>query len=273
MTAIHDKRSQTLRVEKLNYTPGRRPILRDINFSAFKNEFIGIIGPNGAGKTTLLRLIAGLLRASQGEVMLHGREIQSLSRGEITRMVALVPQKPSMQFDFSVREVVSMGRHPHRGRFQPESERDRQMVDKALYETDLIELSGRSVTNLSGGEQQRVALARAIAQEPSILLLDEPTSNQDPLRQLRALDLVSKVVADGATAIAPLHNVDLATRYCDRIVMLRKGCIFTDGTPEKVISPETLEGLFGIRARVNPEPEGKGFNIAILGESTRRDKK
>ena len=269
MTAIAEERFQTLWVQGLNYQSGRRPILRNITFSAHKNEFIGIIGPNGAGKTTLLKLIAGLLHPSQGKALLNGRNVQSLSRRQITRTVALVPQKPSMQFEFSVREVVSMGRHPHRGRFQPESDRDRKAVDQALFATDLIELSGRPVTELSGGEQQRVALARAIAQEPSVLLLDEPTSNQDPLRQIRALDLVSRLVNEGATAIAPLHNIDLATRYCTRIIMLRHGEIFADGPSEKVITPEALEGLFGIRARVNPEPEGRGFNIAILGESTR----
>ncbi|TYT60907.1 heme ABC transporter ATP-binding protein [Natrialba swarupiae] len=229
-------------------------VLEDVSLSVSPGEFVGFVGPNGAGKTTLLRAISGALEPTTGTIEIGGTDVHDVSSRESSRLVAAVPQDTSLSFSFPVRDVVEMGRHPHRSRFSPPTADDRLAVEDALERTRTAELADRPIDEISGGQRQRVVLARAVAQETPVLLLDEPTASLDINHQIETLELVRELVDDGRTVVAAIHDLDLAARYCDRLVMLAGGTLHADGSPSDVLTSETLAAAFHANATVTPNP-------------------
>lgn len=244
--------------------PGRE-VLRQVSLSLAAGELVALAGPNGAGKSTLLRSLLGLHAPRAGTVTLGGRPIGELARREIARLAALLPQDSdgASELPLTVREVVALGRLPHLGRFQPEGPGDDEAIERALASTDTEALAARPMTELSGGERHRVHLARALAQGAAVLLLDEPTAGLDLAHQLQALDLLRATVDQGRGAIVALHDLSLAARCCDRIVLLAEGAVQADAPPADVLTPETLARVFGVHAEVRRDGSGRPFVVPI----------
>lgn len=246
-----------LEARGVGFAYGDAPVFANVDFDLAQSELVMLIGPNGAGKSTLLHLLLGLLRPSTGAVRISGTPVMDLQRSAIARHVAFMPQDARSDFAFTVRELVAMGRTPHLGRFRPEGPVDVQAIDRALAATETTGLVERLVSDLSGGERQRVHLARALAQDTGVLLLDEPTANLDVEHQLQILGLVEKLVDGGKAAVVAMHDLSLAARFADRIVVLAHGGVAASGSPEEVITEEMLRLCFRIRARVGRDgPNG-----------------
>jgi iron complex transport system ATP-binding protein len=223
-------------------------VLKDVSLRVGDGDFLGLIGPNGAGKSTLLRAMSRVLRPRLGRALLDGRDLyDQCTAPESARSIAVVPQDPSPPFDFSCREIVMMGRAPHLGRFQTERPEDVEAVRGAMERTDTLHLADRPVTELSGGERQRVILARAFAQEPRVLLLDEPTAHLDIGHQVRIMKMVREL---GCAVVAVLHDLNLASGYCNRLALLERGKVAAAGTPEEVLTRDHLERIYRIAVRV-----------------------
>lgn len=245
-----------LRAENLAVQRGPCTVLADINLELRPGEVLGVLGPNGAGKSTLLGALCGELPPSQGDVWLDQRRLQDWPGSERAQRLAVLPQTSTLNFAFRVEEVVGMGRLPHAsGRV-----RDAQMIKQALEAADALHLAGRSYLALSGGERQRVHLARVLAQlwpggEGQMLLLDEPTSMLDPLHQHTTLQATRAFVEQGAAVLVILHDLNLAARYCDRLLLLNGGRPHALGSPEDVLRAEPLQAVFGLEVLVQQHPE------------------
>ena len=258
-------RPQTIDARGVRYEIDGKRLLHGVSLSAGQGELVGLIGPNGAGKSTLLRAISGALGHTGGVVRLEGADIETLSSREVATRLALVPQIAPYTHGFTAVELVLMGRYPHLGRFQIEGSEDRHIARDAMRMTETERFAERTLDTLSGGERQRVFVSRALAQQPRILLLDEPTSNLDVLHQLKVLDLVRELVDDGLTAIAAIHDLNMAARYCDRLVLLQDGSVLADGTPAEVLSPDTIESAFGVKSAVYRDPITGALAISLIG--------
>ena len=245
-----------LRAENLSVQRGPCTVLADINLELRPGEVLGVLGPNGAGKSTLLGALCGELPPSQGDVWLDQRRLQDWPGSERAQRLAVLPQTSTLNFAFRVEEVVGMGRLPHAsGRV-----RDAQIIKQALEAADALHLAGRSYLALSGGERQRVHLARVLAQlwpggEGQMLLLDEPTSMLDPLHQHTTLQATRAFVEQGAAVLVILHDLNLAARYCDRLLLLNGGRPHALGSPEEVLRAEPLQAVFGLEVLVQQHPE------------------
>lgn len=234
--------------------PNRR-VLRGVSLSVSPGEMLGVVGPNGSGKTTLVRLLTGEESPDAGEVRLDGRPLSDWSQRERARRLAVLPQEGLPSVPFSVREVVEMGRHPHQGFWPWAGVRDRQVVERVLQQTGLQADRDRQVNQLSGGERQRVAIARTMAQEPELLVLDEPTTFLDIRHQLAILDLLKKWQSEcGLTILIVLHDLNLAAQYCDRLVLLKEGRMVTSGVPKAVITRERIEEAYGVTPLLMTHP-------------------
>lgn len=245
-----------LRAKGLCFSYGDRTVLRGIDLEAKVGEVMVILGANGAGKTTLLRLLAGTLEPQSGEVWLGDQSLARLTRQEVAQRLALAPQMEPPSWHLSVRDVVRLGRIPHRGWWLPFNDRDRTVADDALRSLDLQGLADRSITELSGGELRRVLFARILAQEPRAVLLDEPTAHLD----LRHQDAVSKQLRHlarkrGVTVVATLHDLNQAAAYGDRIGLMADGRLLAQGPPETVLTEEHLEAAYGIAVHVRRHPD------------------
>lgn len=251
-----------------DYLTGRslcEQTIQEISLSFARGQFVGLIGPNGSGKSTLLNLLMGLLEPDEGHVFLNEQSLNGYKRRDIAQRIALVPQDVSIGYAFSVREIVAMGRNPHLGRFQPERERDVELIQQALQKTDLLSMADRRVDQLSGGERQRVFIARTLAQETPILLMDEPTTSLDLCHQLELLTLVKGLVQENHLVITAIHDLGLAARFCDRLIMLSQGRVVADGTPEEVLTTDNLRRYFSIEARIESDcGDGTGIRVAVL---------
>lgn len=235
-----------------------REVVSGVDLSLRRGEFLGLIGPNGSGKTTLLRALAGRLPASAGEVLLEGEPMRARPRREVARTLAVVPQISSPPFEFTVREIVAMGRTPHLGRLQGERAADRSAIDRAMALADIAPLGGRPVTELSGGEFQRVVIARALAQEAPVMLLDEPAAHLDIGHQVEVFDLLVRLNrAEGRSILCVSHDLNLAARYCDRLVAMMDGRVFAEGPPGDVLTEERVGALYGCSVRVATGPGGR----------------
>ncbi len=223
---------------------GSVEICSEVSLAVEAGQVVGIIGPNGSGKTTLLRAVYRVLRPRLGRVVVGEDDLWELRPSEAARRIAVVVQEPRSDFEFTVREVVAMGRCPHQSAFARESAEDRDRVDEALAHVSIAELANRSFSTLSGGEKQRALIARALVQEARVLILDEPTNHLDIRYQLEVLELIRGV---GVTTLMSVHDVNLAAEYCDHIVVLQGGRIQAAGPVESVLLPEVLEPVFGVR--------------------------
>jgi iron complex transport system ATP-binding protein len=245
----------TLRLEQVSLGYGRQTILNNINLEASPQEVLGIIGPNGSGKSTLIRGITRLLIPSSGEIFIDGHTLDQLNHNELARLVAVVPQNALLPELFTALEVVLMGRTPHLGLFRYESNHDLAIVYKALEATNTTHLVERRIGELSGGEKQRLVIARALAQEAKIILLDEPTAHLDIKYQIETLGLVRQLCHERKLIVViALHDLNLAVQYCDRLIILHNGEIHTQGTPETVVTAQTIKEVYGIDVYVCPHP-------------------
>ena len=237
-------------------------VLDGLTFDIAAGEILGIVGPNGSGKTSLLKLLAKVLRPNAGDMGLFGRDLATMPQGEVARTVAFVPQESPQVFAFTVMETVLMGRYPHHhgatwsAGFSWESAEDVLIAEQAMQCTDLMHLAARSVMDLSGGERQRCMIARALAQAPQVLLLDEPTAFLDLQHQIAICSIVRRLKEErGLTVVLVSHDLNLASQYCDRVLMLKGGTLFRLGPPQDVIDVDVLRAVYGCDVLVDRHPE------------------
>ncbi len=244
-----------LKLRKIDFSYDTSWVLKGIDLDIFPGEVFGILGPNGSGKSTLLKLMDGILLPGKGEILLKGYPISDCSRAEIARQVAMVAQESHFRFSFSVLEVVLMGRFVHMKGSQFEGRHDLDVAFSSLKATHSIDLANRSIHELSGGEKQRVLLARALAQEPSLILLDEVTSFLDLRYKKEIFDLISSMAHDtGLGVVLASHDIDLMARFCDRIVMIKDGNVYSVGTPVEVLTDKAVEYVYGCPVIVDRNP-------------------
>lgn len=232
-----------LKVEKLVYKAGKTQILNGVSINVGKGEFVGVLGPNGSGKSTLIRNICKLARPVSGSVSLCGKDLLSMKNKDMARLLSVVSQEHEGSFDFTVGEVVTMGRYAHKRMTETLGAEDRKACDDALELVGLSHLYDRSYLSLSGGEKQRVLMARAFAQDTPLMILDEPTNHLDIGSQIKTLKLLKN---SGKTILAALHDLSVAARFCDRIYIMQKGNIVADGDPDSVLSAELVKKLYDI---------------------------
>jgi iron complex transport system ATP-binding protein len=231
------------------------PVLHNVDLRLMVGERVALIGPNGSGKSTLLACINGFLQAGSGDVQLFGQDVRAMSAREIAQFIGAVPQEFQMPFAYHVRTVVGLGRSIHLSLLGALDEHDEQVIDQALERAEVTHLQGREFNALSGGERQRVVLALALAQEPDILLLDEPTAHLDLSHQIEVMELIGRVGHErGATVVASMHNIDLASAFFDRVVVLDRGRVVADGETGEVITVDRLRETFGVDADITVDP-------------------
>jgi len=246
---------------------GNRPVVKNVSLSVTRGEFFVIIGPNGAGKTSLLKALSGLHPLSEGTIHIRQTPIDSYSRKELARALALVPQQINADFPFTVAETVLMGRYPHLGLLSVEGKQDLLLAEQAMEFTEVSHLAGRRLEQLSGGERQRVIIARAICQQSKILLLDEPTASLDPAHQLRIMDLMERLrQQEQLTIIMVSHDLNLASTYADRLLLLRDGAVEKIGTPRQVLTQEQLSKSYGCTLLVDENPLLGTPRVSLVSE-------
>ncbi len=239
-----------LAFEKVGFAYGREPVVASVRLRIAAGEMVALLGPNGAGKSTLLGLASGVLAPNAGRILLHGEELRGMPRRQIARVIAVVPQEFSVQFSYTVRQLVEMGRAPHLGALGAFGQADRQAVDEAMATTETTALAERVFNELSGGERQRVIVALALAQAPSLLLLDEPTAHLDIKHQVEVLELVRRLNAERRlTVLAALHDLNLAARYFPRLVLFQREVV-ADGPPARVLEAGLLSRVYGTPVRI-----------------------
>jgi iron complex transport system ATP-binding protein len=228
--------------------------LEGVSMEAPAGGCTAVLGPNGSGKSTLLRILLGTLAPQGGTAEFDDRPLAAWSRPELARAVGVVPQGEEAAFPISVRDLVAMGRYPHLGPWRREGAADRRAVDEAMRRCDVADLAARPVANLSGGERQRTRVARALAQEPRALALDEPTAALDVSHEMAIWELLRELARVGTTVLVVTHNLNLAARYADRLVLLHRGRVAAAGPPAQVLTRETVERVYGWPVRVVPHP-------------------
>ncbi|MBW1914874.1 MAG: ABC transporter ATP-binding protein [Deltaproteobacteria bacterium] len=244
-----------LTLDNVGFTYDDMPALKGVSLELHSGEILGILGPNGSGKSTLLKIIDGILLPQEGEVLIKEKPIKNLKRSDLAREVAIVAQETHFRFSFTALEVVLMGRFPHLRGLNFEGERDLEVAHNSLEATHALELAERSIHELSGGERQRVLIARALAQEPEIVLFDEPTSFLDLKFKREIFKLISRLSRDkGLSIVLVSHDIDLAAQYCHRILMLRNGTVYNIGKPGDVITSKNIETVYDCPVLVDINP-------------------
>ncbi len=251
-----------LNLSHLNFSYTDNPFIESLSLSINDGEYVGIIGPNGSGKSTLIKLFAGILKGSNGDILINQKDTANLDRKQIAKIMAYVPQNIEMNFNFSVKEVVAMGRFPHEENLFANDEHSKLIVNEALQKTDLLFLQDRIFTDLSGGEKQRVIIASALAQQTNLIMLDEPTSALDLKHQQQIYRLLKKLCEnEGKTVVVVTHDINLAAQYCDRLILLNNGKIVRDGTPEEVLKFSIIEEVYGVKVYIDINPFTKSLYI------------
>jgi iron complex transport system ATP-binding protein len=239
---------------ELSFAYKDRTVLHAVSLSVESGDMVGITGPNGSGKTTLLKILSAVLRG-RGEVKLNGRNIHAYGRRELSRLFAVVQQEARVNFPYTAAEIVLMGRASYHSPFVLEGKEDLEVARASMELTDSLPLADRYLHELSGGEKQRVMIARALAQEPEILLLDEPSAFLDLKHQVQVFELLRRLNRErGLTVVAALHDLNLASLFFPRLIMLRDGRIYRDGSPSEVLTEKSIEEVYGIRVRVEHDP-------------------
>ena len=234
---------------------GHKVVLKDITFQVMPGEMVGLIGPNGCGKSTIIRALSRVISPQSGSILLDGRDAAKIPRKESACLLGVVPQMPLLPSVFTAFEIVLMGRNPHLGLFQYEGSREMAIAWRAMEMTATHSLAERRVDELSGGEIQCLLMARVLTQETKAILLDEPTANLDIGRQIEILDLIKNLCVENKSAVlAALHDLNLASQYCDRLVLINNGRVHTEGTPKEVITPQNIKEVYGAEHCVYTHP-------------------
>lgn len=250
-----------LEVNDVTFSYASVPVLKNVRIAVDTTEVLGVLGPNGAGKSTLLKCIDGILTPQEGSILLDGQDIRKMSRIELAKKIGYIPQSLSHAFSATVFDAVLMGRRPHLG--WRTSEKDTEKVLETLHMLHIEDLAMRDINELSGGQMQKVFIARALAQEADVLLLDEPTSNLDVRHQLEVMHTIKSIVRKkGISAIMAIHDLNLAARYADRIIMMSDGTIFSAGGPASVLTRDNIKQVYGVIAEVNYN-DGKPYIVPL----------
>jgi iron complex transport system ATP-binding protein len=257
--------SVLLRINNLHGGYYKEDVIKGLSLEVNQGDFFVIIGPNGSGKTTLLRLATRMLNARKGDIFYNDKNILKMNLKEFCRKVAFVSQDITIDFSFTVMELVLMGRIPHLKRLQSETKKDIEIAQEKLALTDVLSLKDKRIDELSVGERQRVVIARALAQEPELLFLDEPTSHLDIGHQVQILDLLKKINrVNNLTIVMILHDLNLASAYSNRIVLLDKGMVFKEGKPEEVLTYQNIEKVYKTLVLVNDHPVTGKPNVVLV---------
>jgi iron complex transport system ATP-binding protein len=252
-----------IETQNLSFAYDDRAVLNGVSIAVGTGEMVGILGPNGSGKTTLLKILSAVVRG-RGEVKISGQDISAYRRHDLSRICAVVAQENRVNFPYTVAEIVLMGRANHHSALALEGKKDLEAARASMELTDALSLADRYLHELSGGEKQRVMIARALAQEPRILLLDEPSAFLDLKHQVQIFDLLQRLnLEHGLTIVAALHDLNLAALFFSRLILLRDGKVYRDGSPSEVLTAPTIEEVYGIRVRVEQDPASKKPQLFI----------
>ncbi len=235
-----------LTTQRVTVSLGGREVLNAVDFGANRGEIVGLIGPNGAGKTTLLRVLSGLVSPDQGAVALEGIELSSIPRTALAKRIAYLPAEPTVHWPLRVDRLVALGRIPYDEFMRVENTIDASAINNAMTRTDILHLSNRTISSLSSGERTRVLIARALAVEPQVLIADEPVSSLDLYHQLQVMELLQNIAAVDRIVVVVLHDLTMAARFCDRIVVITKGHIVRDGKPSEVLKSDVIKEVYGV---------------------------
>ena len=250
-----------VQVKNLRFSIDEKEILKDISFDIPKGSFVGVIGPNGSGKSTLLKNIYRLYKPSSGGILLDNKELAKMKDKDCAKEIAVLAQESNTHFDFTVEQIVKMGRYPYKSVFESYSKDDLQIVKNMLQKVGLESYSERSFLKLSGGEKQRTLIARALVQNTNFLILDEPTNHLDIGYQIQLMDLVKSL---NITTLSAIHDMNLASMYCDYLIVIKDGKIKNFGTVEEVINSEMLKDVFGVNAYVGVNPVNKKLQVSFM---------
>ncbi|MGL5756058.1 MAG: ABC transporter ATP-binding protein [Paraclostridium sp.] len=250
-----------LKVENLNFTIDKKEILKDISFDIPKGSFVGVIGPNGSGKSTILKNIYRLYKPDSGKITLDNKNLSTMKDKDCAKEIAVLAQETNSQFDFTVEQIVKMGRYPYKSVFEDYSKKDFQMVSEMLKRVGLMDYSDRSFSKLSGGEKQRTLIARALVQDTDFLILDEPTNHLDIGYQIQLMDLIKNL---NITTLSAIHDMNIASMYCDYLIVMKDGKIRSFGTVEEVITSEMLKEIFGVNAYVGVNPINNKLQVSFM---------
>ena len=246
----------------------QKRVLENLSIDFHKGEFCALLGPNGAGKSTLLKAIIDFQLEKTGKVFISGKEFHDWSRQELAKQIAIIPQDFQLQFDYTVEDLVLMGRFPYLGRWQNYTNIDKKKVEQILMQLDLNSLKNKLYSQLSGGERRRVSIARALAQETQVLLMDEAFANLDINHQIEIMQLLSEINREhNKLIILVSHNINLASEYCERIVMLREGVVIADGIPENIVNSENLKELYNAELKIIKNPVSGKPNLIYPGKN------
>ena len=250
-----------LKIEGLTFSYGDGPAIQDVSLHVNRGEFVGLIGPNGSGKSTVLKNVYRALTPDRGTILLDGEDITKMPYRKSARKMAVVGQENDVPFDFMAEEIVAMGRTPHKRLFDTDNAHDRYIVHHALEHVGMQDMARRSYLHMSGGEKQRVIIARAVAQESDFLILDEPTNHLDVSCQMMILDFIRRL---NITVLSAIHDLNMASLYCDRLYVLKGGRIALQGTPEEVLTADNIRRVYGVESAVERHPITGRMAITFL---------
>jgi len=254
-----------LQVDNLSFSfDDVQPIIQSIQLQVKHGEFVGIVGPNGSGKSTILKHVYRALKPHSGVLLLDGEDLLTMRTKKAAQKIGVLGQENTVPFDFKVEEIVAMGRSPHKKWFESDNNADQLIVKKAIQHVGMEKKSGEDYRHLSGGEKQRTLLARVLAQQTELLLLDEPTNHLDIYYQLQMFDLIQRL---GVTVLTAIHDLNMAALYCDRVYVLKDGCLYQNGTPEEVFTPQLIREVYGVDADILIHPITNKVSITYLPES------
>lgn len=236
-----------LQVENLTFDIGKTRILKGVSFDVEENSFVGVLGPNGSGKSTMLKSIYGVNKPSGGQILFEGQNLLQMDGKERAKKIAVLAQESGGQFDFTVQQVVEMGRYPHKNALENYSKYDLELVDEVLKKMKLEDYKERNFNTLSGGEKQRVLISRLLVQESKFIILDEPTNHLDIGHQIEIMNVIKSM---GVTVLSAIHDMNMAAIYCDKLVIMKKGEVITQGRVEEVLTAEMLKELFNVNAEI-----------------------
>lgn len=250
-----------LQVKNLKFSIDKKEILKDISFEIPKGSFVGIIGPNGSGKSTILKNIYRLYKPDSGQILLDNKNLLNMKDKDCAKEIAVLAQESNSQFDFTVEQIVKMGRYPYKSVFEDYSKKDLDMVTDMLKRVGLEDYVGRSFSKLSGGEKQRTLIARALVQDTEFLILDEPTNHLDIGYQIQLMDLVKSL---NITTLSAIHDMNMASMYCDYLIVMKDGKIKNCGSVKEVITEEMLKEIFGVNAYVGVNPMNNKLQVSFM---------